>query len=63
MDGFRRYAHARVQALSKYKLFFILKGRILLFYSRFLFLISLKSLQKYNTVFSLILTGNKPAVS
>jgi hypothetical protein len=29
MDSFRHYAHARVQALSKYKLFFILKGRIL----------------------------------
>jgi hypothetical protein len=43
MDGFRRYAHARVQVLAK-ELFFILKGhihsailrlsgRILLFYS------------------------------
>jgi hypothetical protein len=49
MYGFRRYAHARVQARAK-KLFFISQRCILLFYNIFLRCISL-------------LTGSKPEVS
>ena len=63
MDGFRRYVHAWVQALAKYIIFFfILKGRILLFYSKFFVLNFVEKFTKVQNFFS-DLIGNKPVVS